>query len=108
MTNASPKEQALIQALEKRYSGMAEARKLNDQAYADAMREVHHQFPGDPDIAILYVESTMNLRPWGYWMRDGYPYAGTADIVALTEDVLRRYPSHPGALHMYIHLMEPV
>lgn len=107
MTNASPKEQALIQALEKRYSGMAEARKLNDQAYADAMREVHHQFPGDPDIAILYVESTMNLRPWGYWMRDGYPYAGTADIVALTEDVLRRYPNHPGALHMYIHLMEP-
>lgn len=107
MVTASPKEQALIQALEKRYSGIAEARKLNDQAYADAMRGVHHQFPGDPDIAVLYVESTMNLRPWGYWMRDGYPYAGTADIVALTEDILRRYPNHPGALHMYIHLMEP-
>ncbi|SFU65997.1 Tetratricopeptide repeat-containing protein [Nitrosomonas eutropha] len=107
MTTASPKEQALIQALEKRYSGIAEARKVNDKAYAGAMREVHHQFPDDPDIAVLYVESTMNLRPWGYWMRDGYPYEGTDEIVALTEDVLRRYPDHPGALHMYIHLMEP-
>lgn len=107
MVTASPKEQALIQALEKRYSGMAGDRKINDKAYADAMREVHHRFPGDPDIAMLYVESTMNLRPWGYWMRDGYPYAGTDEIVALTEDILRRYPKHPGALHMYIHLMEP-
>ena len=107
MATASPKEQALIQALEKRYSDVAEERKFNDKAYADAMREVYYQFPGDPDIAILYVESTMNLRPWGYWMRDGYPFEGTAEIVALTEDVLRRYPNHPGALHMYIHLMEP-
>lgn len=107
MATASPKEQALIQALEKRYSDVAEERKFNDKAYADAMREVHYQFPGDPDIAMLYVESTMNLRPWGYWMRDGYPFEGTAEIVALTEDVLRRYPNHPGALHMYIHLMEP-
>ncbi|ABI58973.1 MULTISPECIES: tetratricopeptide repeat protein [Nitrosomonas] len=107
MTTASPKEQALIQALEKRYSDMAEARKVNDKAYADAMREVHHQFPDDPDIAMLYVESTMDLRPWGYWMRDGYPFEGTNEIVALTEDMLRRYPNHPGALHMYIHLMEP-
>lgn len=107
METASPKEQALIQALEKRYSGMAEARKVNDKAYADAMREVHHRFPDDPDVAVLYVESTMNLRPWGYWMRDGYPFEGTTEIVALTEDVLRRFPDHPGALHMYIHLMEP-
>lgn len=107
MKTASPKEQALILALEKRYSGMTEARKVNDKAYADAMRQVHHNFPGDPDIAMLYVESTMNLRPWGYWMRDGYPFEGTAEIVALTEDVLRRFPDHPGALHMYIHLMEP-
>lgn len=107
METASPKEQALILALEKRYSGMAEARKVNDKAYADAMREVHHRFPDDPDIAVLYVESTMNLRPWGYWMRDGYPFEGTTEIVALTEDVLRRFPDHPGALHMYIHLMEP-
>ncbi|MBS0424192.1 MAG: hypothetical protein JSR71_07145 [Proteobacteria bacterium] len=107
MIRASGKEQALINALEKRYSGKAEHRTTNDKAYAAAMRDVHQRFPDDPDIAMLYVESMMDLRPWGYWMLDGTPYEGTAEIVALTEEVLRRYPEHPGALHMYIHLIEP-
>ncbi|MDN5881857.1 MAG: hypothetical protein L0H75_00840 [Nitrosospira sp.] len=107
MTNASPKERALISALEKRYSGKTEHRAANNKAYAEAMREVRQRFPDDPDIAMLYVESMMDLRPWGYWMRDGRPYEGTAEIVALTEEVMQRNPKHPGALHMYIHLMEP-
>ncbi|PTR10523.1 tetratricopeptide repeat protein [Nitrosospira sp. Nsp5] len=107
MAKASPRERALINALEKRYSGNPESRTTNDKAYAEAMREVHQRFPDDPDIAMLYVESVMDLRPWGYWMRDGQPYEGTAEIVALTEEVMRRNPKHPAALHMYIHLMEP-
>ncbi|SFO23127.1 hypothetical protein [Nitrosospira briensis] len=107
MGNASPREQALISALDKRYSGKTEHRAANDEAYADAMREVHRRFPDDPDIAMLYVESMMDLRPWGYWMPDGRPHEGTAEIVALTEDVMRRHPAHPAALHMYIHLIEP-
>ncbi|HEV7241345.1 MAG TPA: hypothetical protein VGQ36_19085 [Thermoanaerobaculia bacterium] len=104
--NASPREQALIEALAKRYTGDAGHRLVNDKAYADAMREVHRRFPDDLDIAMLYVESMMDLRPWGYWMPDGRPHEGTAEIVALTEDVMRRSPKHPAALHMYIHLME--
>lgn len=107
MTIASEREQALISALEKRYSGDTGDRTANDEAYAEAMRMVHQRFPADPDIAMLYVESVMDLRPWGYWMRDGHPHEGTAEIVALTEEMLRRYPAHPAALHMYIHLMEP-
>ncbi|MBM4227237.1 MAG: hypothetical protein FJ164_05780 [Gammaproteobacteria bacterium] len=103
----SPREQALIAALAVRYSGDASARKTNDKAYAEAMRKVHAQFPEDLDIATLYVESMMDLRPWGYWMPDGQPHEGTAEIVALTEDVLRRDPKHPGALHLHIHLLEP-
>jgi tetratricopeptide (TPR) repeat protein len=103
---ASPREQALIEALAKRYTGDAAHRTTNDKAYADAMRDVHRRFPDDLDIAMLYVESMMDLRPWGYWMPDGSPHEGTAEIVALTEDVIRRGPKHPAALHMYIHLME--
>jgi tetratricopeptide (TPR) repeat protein len=103
---ASPREQALIDALTQRYSGRAEDRHARDRAYADAMREVHLRFPDDPDIAMLYVESVMDLRPWGYWTRDGTPYARTAEIVALTEQVIARNPLHPAALHLYIHLME--
>jgi tetratricopeptide (TPR) repeat protein len=104
--SASPREQALIEALAKRYTGDPQHRQTNDKAYADAMRTVHEQFPDDLDIATLYVESMMDLRPWGYWQRDGSPQEGTAEIVALTEDVIKRNPKHPGALHMYIHLME--
>lgn len=105
-SKASPREQALIDALQYRYSGKAEARRANDVAYADAMRKVHLQFPEDQDIAMLYVESVMDLRPWGYWTRDGTPYERTAEIVALTENIIARNPNHPGALHLYIHLME--
>ncbi|MDQ2976310.1 MAG: hypothetical protein M3R69_13005 [Acidobacteriota bacterium] len=103
---ASPREQALIDALVNRYSGRAEDRRARDVAYADAMRKVHLQFPNDPDISMLYVESVMDLRPWGYWTRDGTPYERTAEIVALTEKVITQNPNHPGALHLYIHLME--
>src|SRR5258705_12955022 len=101
--NGSPREQALIDALTNRYSGRAEDRVARDHAYADAMRKVHLQFPDDQDISMLYVESVMDLRPWGYWTRDGTPYERTAEIVALTEQVIARNPLHPAALHLYIH-----
>jgi tetratricopeptide (TPR) repeat protein len=67
---------------------------------------VHQQYPDDLDVATLYVESLMDLRPWGYWMPDGTPNEGTAEAVALVEDIIRRDPKHPGALHLYIHLVE--
>ena len=104
--HASPRERALIEALAKRYSGTADHRKANDRAYAAAMREVHKRYPEDLDIAALYIESVMDLRPWGYWMPDGQAQEGIAEIEALTEAVLRRNPRHPGALHLQIHLLE--
>lgn len=103
---ASPRERALIDALTHRYSGRAEDRQARDREYADAMRKVHLQFPNDDDISMLYVESVMDLRPWGYWTRDGSPYDRTSEIVELTERVIAKNPKHPGALHLYIHLME--
>src|SRR5262252_714721 len=104
--NASAREQALIEALTNRYNGRAEDRKARDRAYADAMRKVHLQFPDDDDISMLYVESVMDLRPWGYWTKVLFPYDRTTEIVALTEKVIAHNPNHPGALHLYIHLME--
>jgi tetratricopeptide (TPR) repeat protein len=103
---ATVRERAYIDALAQRYSGKAADRLPRDAAYADAMRKVHERFPNDLDAAMLYVESVMDLRPWGYWQRDGAPHVRTDDIVALTEQVMARHPKHPGALHMYIHLME--
>jgi tetratricopeptide (TPR) repeat protein len=103
---ASPREQAYIEALAQRYSGKADERAARDRAYADAMRKVHQRFPDDLDAAALYAESMMDLRPWGYWSRDGQPYEGTTEVVSVIEKVIERNPLHPGALHLYIHLIE--
>jgi len=103
---ATQREQALIDALALRYTGNASDRVARDAAYAAAMRKVHEAYPNDLDITTLYVESVMDLRPWGYWTGDGKPYDRVAEAVALTEGVLARNPKHPGALHLYIHLME--
>jgi tetratricopeptide (TPR) repeat protein len=105
-SRASARERAYIDALAQRYTGNAAERVSRDRMYADAMRTVHQRNPQDLDAAMLYVESIMDLRPWGYWQGDGTPHEGIAEAVALTERVIAGNPRHPGALHMYIHLME--
>jgi hypothetical protein len=104
---ATPRERAYIDALVRRYSGRAEDRAANDRAYADAMRALAKRYPADLDAATLFAEALMDLRPWGYWMRDGEPYAETPEAVAAIESVLKRNPNHPGANHLYVHLLEP-
>jgi tetratricopeptide (TPR) repeat protein len=103
---ASPREQAYIDALSERYSGNAADRHARDQAYAAAMNKLQQKFPDDLDAATLYAESMMDLRPWGYWTRDGQPYEGMGEVVSLIEKVIAKNPNHPGALHLYIHLLE--
>ncbi|HEX4824545.1 MAG TPA: tetratricopeptide repeat protein [Candidatus Polarisedimenticolaceae bacterium] len=104
---ASPVERELILALMNRYTAdpSADRAKL-DQAYADAMRAVHAKFPKDDDVAVLFAESMMDLRPWHFWDLDGKPAEGTLEIVATLEEVLKRSPDHPGANHYYIHATE--
>src|SRR5712692_643310 len=74
--------------------------------YHDAMREVSKKYPDDLDAATLFAESGMNLHPWGLWHHDGTPEAGTEEIVATLESVVRRDPNHMGAIHYYIHAVE--
>ena len=105
--NASAREQALIEALALRYRGDAAARIAGDSAYAAAMDGVVRRYPKDDDVMTLWAESAMDLRPWNYWRPDGTPYPGTPLIRERLETVMRRSPNHPGALHLYIHLLEP-
>jgi len=105
--NASEWEQAYIDALARRYDGNPDHRAARDAAYAEAMGEVAKRYPDDLDAAALYAESMMDLRPWDYWGPDGRPYDGTDEVIALLESVMERNPEHPGALHLYIHLIEP-
>lgn len=105
---ASARERDLIGALARRYSSDPKAeRPALDAAYAEAMREVAARHPRDADIALLYAEALMDLSPWDYWEAAGArPKGRTAEIVATLEDVLRRHPDHPGAIHFYIHMVE--
>jgi len=105
--NASPSEQAYIQAMAKRFPADPKADlKKAAEDYHDVMREVSKKYRDDLDAATLFAESGMNLHPWGLWHVDGTPEAGTEEIVATLESVIRRDPNHLGAIHYYIHATE--
>ena len=113
--NCTPTEKALIDALASRYADPSKGklpslppeRAPYDKAYAEAMANVHRQFPSDTDVATLYAESLMDTRPW-----DLYDPATRAErpetpiIVATLERVIAADPKHPGANHLYIHAVE--
>jgi tetratricopeptide (TPR) repeat protein len=104
--NLTKPERDYIDALANRY---APDGKMNDAlqlAYANAMREVAHNNPSDPDAATLFAESMMDLHPWGLWTLDGKPVDGTPEIVATLEAIIAKYPDHIGANHYYIHAVE--
>src|SRR5262249_634480 len=104
---ASPSKRPHTAAMAKRFPAdpNADLRQAAEQ-YRDAMREVVKQFPDDLDAATLFAESGMNLHPWGLWHVDGTPEAGTEEIVATLESVMKRDPNHMGAIHYYIHAVE--
>ncbi len=100
-------ERDLIAALEKRYADpQPEDRRPLDEAYAAAMREVWKAHPKDADVATLFAESMMDLRPWDLYTRDGTPQPGTDEILATLETALSLDPRHPGANHLFIHAVE--
>jgi tetratricopeptide (TPR) repeat protein len=105
---ASEREQALIDALIKRYSADTGA----DQAalnvtYAGAMAEVAARFPDDVDIQALHADALMNLSPWDYWESDGNTLKPhVAALVPTLENALAKSPAHPYAIHLYIHAVE--
>lgn len=104
---ANPIEQALIDALSKRYAWPApEDRRPLDEAYAAAMRDVWQAHRDDPDVGTLYAEAVMDLHPWDLWTKDGQPKEDTELIIATLDDVLRIDPHNPGANHLYIHAIE--
>jgi tetratricopeptide (TPR) repeat protein len=106
-SDSSPAEQAYIQAMARRFPADPNSDlKQAAEDYRDAMRGVVRQFPDDLDAATLFAEAGMNLHPWTLWRPDGTPEAGTEEIVATLESVLKRDPNHLGAVHYYIHSVE--
>ena len=105
---AGEKERALIAALGKRYADPAPAdRAPLDMAFADAMVALVARYPADDQVRVLAAEALMDTQPWDYWEAAGArPKGRAAEIVSNLETVLKRNPTHPGAIHLYIHAME--
>ena len=59
-----------------------------------------------PQALVLYSDAIMNSMPWDYWNKDGSPKAGTIKARTALESALKKFPRHPGAHHLYIHLVE--
>jgi len=105
---ASPREQAWIAALSKRYAARPGAdRNLLNAVFAEAMGDLAKRYPDDIDAQVFWAEAMMDTQAWDYWQADGVTpkgYGGT--IVATLEKAIAKAPQHPGALHLYIHAVE--
>ncbi|WP_282151331.1 tetratricopeptide repeat protein [Ruegeria atlantica] len=110
----SPTEQALIHALPARYPQRDPVDDMHswDHDFAGAMRAAFGELPDHLDLRTIYVEALLNLTPWQMWdLKTGKPAEGAATLEAqkALEDAMADDPtamSHPGLLHLYVHLME--
>ncbi len=70
------------------------------------MRSLAARWPDDLDALTLYAESLMVPVRWRWYANDGSPAAGVGEAERALEEVMRRWPGHPGANHLYIHVVE--
>jgi tetratricopeptide (TPR) repeat protein len=103
----TPKEKALVHAINTRYSEDAsKTRESLNHAYAAAMKQAYKDLPQDADIATLYADALMLLHPWDLYFHDFKPKPWTNEIVQVIEKALKLNPNNPGANHYYIHAVE--
>lgn len=104
---ATPKERALIEALDARYSEdlTKDVADLN-MSYMKAMLKVVNKYPEDANIQILYAASVMNTVPWNYWDKEGKPSPNIKEAKAALEKAMKLKPENPGGHHYYIHMVE--
>lgn len=107
-SRGTAQEQALIAALDRRYSADPAARRADlDVQYAAAMRTAARRFPKDADIGLLYADALMNVSPWDYWEASGRRAKPVvAELVPTLEAVLAKQPNNAAAIHLYIHAVE--
>lgn len=101
LSGTPDRERAYLEAAAKRCPDFQQP-----QAYVDAMRGLARRWPDDLDAQSLFAESLMIPTRWHWYTADGAPAPGMAEAERTLEEVLRRWPDHPGANHFYIHAVE--
>jgi tetratricopeptide (TPR) repeat protein len=100
IAGAPARERAYLEAVATRCP------EYKPEAYAAAMKSLAERYPDDLDAATLYAESLMVPVRWRWYSGDGKAAAGMPEAEHALEQVLRRWPEHPGANHYYIHAVE--
>jgi len=104
---ATELEAKLIKALFVLYDeGSIADDNTRDRAYLTEMRELNRQYPEDPDIAALYAAAYMSIGRWDYWDSEGNPKNETQAVADALEKIVKKELTHPGVLHLNIHLLE--
>lgn len=105
--NGPEVEKDYIQALAIRYLATEDLDEKKVAAdYSQAMSELTVKYKDDPDAAVLYAESLLDVNPWDQWSKDGKPQPDTLQAIGVLGSVLARRPDHLGANHYYVHLVE--
>ncbi|MBI1228452.1 MAG: hypothetical protein GC192_24670 [Bacteroidetes bacterium] len=105
---ANKKEQDFVAALATRHADSTTVdREALNIAYAKAMKSLAQKYPDDDEAQTLYADAIMNTMPWDYYYKDKTPKPATNEVVAVLEKVIARDWNHPGAHHLYIHIVEP-
>jgi len=116
ISNLTPVERDLIKSLDERYPDDPMLEDFSDynDAYANKMREIYRNHNTNLEVCALFAEALMNRTPWQLWeVGTGQVKAGanTQEAISVLETAFSNLDykganSHPGLLHMYIHLME--
>ncbi len=104
----------MVAAMRKRFNLSADVEDFGpfNDVYAVEMRKICARYPDDKDIRTLTVEALMCRTPWQLWdLQNAVPCEGadTLEAQGLLEDAFANLPdawTHPGLLHLYIHIME--
>lgn len=113
-------EAGLIKAIKCRCDLPASEAATMTIHYSVAMKSLYVALSSNCDIAALYAESLINIRPWRLWEPRAYSAVGAVDIIGDTkpahpdtvelgivlEQALAITPRHPGLCHLYVHYGE--
>ena len=106
-TGSDSKQRDLIESLAVRFdTTQYPERDARDEAYIEAARALAGKYPEDPDVVALYADSVMTRTPWLYWDAQGAAIPPLDDVINRLDAVLVQETDHPGANHLYIHILE--
>ena len=107
LPRANALERELIAAQKMRFATPAPTnRQPLNLAYAEAMRQVWHRYPGNATVGVLFADALIDCHPWDQWTLEGQPKEGTKELMKTVKEVLRLEPNNLHALHLYIHVYE--